>query len=183
MLAQGTQVLFVVTICALINVNVLHSGNLELICMAGFVGFIVWFLIGTYFIYRAQEWMKIWYEYEIIANDPDQLDKIKQKHQEMYDKFAESGEIDMKRVDKYGATLEYLILRQAFINPMHLPVMSESYLRKDFNFALYLGYCYGKALTKLFKISMWTILLFFAVVILTNLVLEIMADTLIYGVC
>ena len=65
---------------------------------------------------------------------------------------------------------------------MHLPVMTESYLRKDFNFALYLGYCYGKVLTKFFKLSLWTMLLFFGVVILTNLVLEIMADTLIYGV-
>ena len=100
-----------VTICALINVNVLHSGNLELICMAGFVGFIVWFLVGTYFIYRGQGWMQLWYEYEMIANDPEQLEKLQLKHKEMFDEFQETGEINWRRVYKYGDQLEYLIMR------------------------------------------------------------------------
>jgi len=57
----------VVTICDVINVNVLHSGNLELICLGGFVAFVVWILVGAFFVYHAQNKMEKWYEYEKIA--------------------------------------------------------------------------------------------------------------------
>jgi len=73
------------------------------------------------------------------------------------------------------------VLRQIFINPMHMPVMTESYLRKDFHFALYLGHCYGKTLVKFFKWSLYSTLIFCAVVIFTNLALEILGDDMIYG--
>ena len=51
---QGTQVLLVVTILAIANVNFLHSGNVEIATMAGFVGYMIWTLVGYYLIYRAQ---------------------------------------------------------------------------------------------------------------------------------
>lgn len=38
--------------------------------------------------------------------------------------------------------------------------MTESFLRKDFRFDMYLAYCYGKTLTKFFQISIFTILMF-----------------------
>ena len=53
-MSQGTQVLFVVTLLAIANVNFLRSGNIEIATMAGFVGYIIWVLTGTYLIYRAQ---------------------------------------------------------------------------------------------------------------------------------
>lgn len=65
---------------------------------------------------------------------------------------------------------------------MHMPIMTESYLRRDFNFALYLGYCYGKTLTNLFKWSLWSTLIFFGAVVFTNIMLTIMEDEMIYGV-
>jgi len=43
----------VVAICDVINVNVLHSGNLELICLGGFVAFVVWIFVGAFFVYHA----------------------------------------------------------------------------------------------------------------------------------
>lgn len=58
-------------------------------------------------------------------------------------------------------------MRLVFINPVAIPVMTESYLRKDFHFAMYLSQCYGKVLTKFFKISLWSIiLLLFCIVII-----------------
>lgn len=74
------------------------------------------------------------------------------------------------------------MLRQIFINPMHMPVMTESYLRRDFHFALYLGYCYGKMLTNLFKWSLFSTLIFFGAVVLCNLMLTILEDEMIYNV-
>ena len=64
---------------------------------------------------------------------------------------------------------------------MHLPALTESYLRSDFHFALYLGYAYGKTLTKFFKWSLFSVVLFFIVVVFLNLVLEIMGDEMIYA--
>jgi hypothetical protein len=69
-----------------------------------------------------------------------------------------------------------LILRLIFINPMSLPVMTESYLRKDFHFGMYLGYCYGKALVKFFKLSLWSTLIFLGCVVVINLVATILDD-------
>lgn len=56
----------------------------------------------------------------------------------------------MAKLDKIRDKIEYLVLRQLFINPVHLPVMTESYLRRDFHFAMYLGYAYGRMLKNLF---------------------------------
>lgn len=73
------------------------------------------------------------------------------------------------------------MLRQIFINPMHLPVMTESYLRRDFHFAMYLGYAYGRMLKNLFQWSLFSTLIFFGAVIFTNLMLTILEDDLIYN--
>ena len=53
LMGQGTQVLFVITLLCFVNINVLHSGNLELCCIGGFVAYIVWVLVGSHLIYRA----------------------------------------------------------------------------------------------------------------------------------
>lgn len=66
------------------------------------------------------------------------------------------------------------MLREQFINPLNLPIMTESYLRKDFNFALYTGYCYGKLLVKFFKWSLFSAILFFVIVLILNLVLQLL---------
>ena len=68
MMGQGTQVLFVVTLLDLVNVNVLHSGNVELICLGGFVAYITWVLIGSFFVYHGQNKMKVWFTYEALVH-------------------------------------------------------------------------------------------------------------------
>jgi hypothetical protein len=49
-------------------------------------------------------------------------------------------------------------MRLEFIHPIYLPPLSESFLRKDFNFAAYLGFSYGKSLQSFFNTS-WVALL------------------------
>jgi hypothetical protein len=49
-------------------------------------------------------------------------------------------------------------MRLEFIHPIYLPPLSESFLRKDFNFAAYLGFAYGKTLQGFFNTS-WVALL------------------------
>lgn len=44
-------------------------------------------------------------------------------------------------------------MRLEFIHPIYLPPISEGFLRKDFNFAHYLGLAYGKTISGFFNIS------------------------------
>lgn len=63
-------------------------------------------------------------------------------------------------------------MRLEFINPIYLPPLKESYLRKDFNFAKYLSHAYGKTLMKFFN-SSWISILFLIIIVdlfrLTNI--------------
>lgn len=68
--------------------------------------------------------------------------------------------------------IEYCIMRLLFINPVSLPVMTESYLRKDFHFALYLSYCYGKVLSNFFKFSLWLLLIALFLCITLNITVD-----------
>lgn len=68
--------------------------------------------------------------------------------------------------------MEYLILRLLFINPVGLPSMTESYLRKDFHFGMYLAHCYGKVLVKFFKWSLFSLLLLFVLIVILNITFE-----------
>ena len=64
------------------------------------------------------------------------------------------------------------MLRLIFINPVALPIMAESYLRKDFHFAMYLSYCYGKVLTSYFTWSLWTLIIALFMVVTLNISLD-----------
>ena len=61
--------------------------------------------------------------------------------------------------------------------------MTECYLRKDFHFAMYLGYCYGKVLTKFFKWSLFSLFLLLVLVIIANLVFEVVPSMEIQMYC
>ena len=63
-------------------------------------------------------------------------------------------------------------MRLIFVNPVSLPSMTESYLRKDFHFAMYLAYCYGKVLTKFFKWSLFSLVLLFLLIVILNITFE-----------
>lgn len=79
--------------------------------------------------------------------------------------------------------LEYLILRLTFINPVHLPAMTECYLRKDFHFAMYLAYAYGKVLKKFFQLSLLALFLLLILVITANLIFEVVPSMEIQMYC
>jgi hypothetical protein len=39
------------------------------------------------------------------------------------------------------SNIVFQLMRQAFISPIELPILTECFLRRDFNFSMYLGYC------------------------------------------
>jgi len=159
----------VVVIAALdiANIQSLHSANLELMIEAAFISILLWLIVGTFIIYYAQSQMKTWYKNEAYAHNYQELDKLAQSYDKIYKKLENVGDLQQVKLKKIRGEMEYLILRLAFINPVALPSMSESYLRKDFHFAMYLSFCLGKVLTRFFKWSLWTlVLLFLAVIVL-----------------
>ena len=60
--------------------------------------------------------------------------------------------------------IKYFAMRLQFIHPIYLPPLKESFLRKDFNFAHYLAYAYGKTLKTFFNTS-WVAMLIILVVV------------------
>ena len=55
--------------------------------------------------------------------------------------------------------LEHLVMRLQFLNPIYLPILTESFLRKDFDFASYLGKVFSKTLDKFFFLHWASMLL------------------------
>ena len=79
-----------------------------------------------------------------------QLDKLSKTYEKIFLKSRVDLDAQTDKIEKNRKVLEYLVLRLTFINPIHLPSMTECYLRKDFHFGMYLAYCYGKVLKKFF---------------------------------
>ena len=52
-------------------------------------------------------------------------------------------------------------MRLEFIHPVYLPPLSESFLRKDFNFSAYLGFAFGKTLQNFFNTNWIGLLIIF----------------------
>lgn len=100
MMGQGTQIIVVVAICDLLNVNILKSDNLAMIILTGFITFTTWVCMGAYYIYRAQKLMKKWYEYELIANDEDQLEKLQDKYKKIYEKLDSKSVLNTNKLEQ-----------------------------------------------------------------------------------
>jgi len=120
--------------------------------------------------------MKAWYGLEIYAHDAAQLEKLHKSYEKIYGKYKAVGSIQVNKLAGIRKEMEYLVLRLSFINPVNLPVMTESFLRKDFHFAMYLSYCYGKVLTKFFKWSLFSLILLLFLIITLNLTFDAIQD-------
>jgi hypothetical protein len=176
MMGQGIYVVVVIAVVDIINIQSLHSSNLEQMIEASFIAILLWLLVGTFLVYYAQSQMKKWYRQEAYAHNPTEFDKLAQSYDKIYKKLENVGELQQVKLKKIRPEMEYLVMRLIFINPVSLPSMSESYLRKDFHFAMYLSYCYGKVLTKFFKWSLWTLILIFVLIVTLNLTFDAIHD-------
>lgn len=46
--------------------------------------------------------------------------------------------------------IQFQLMRQSFIYPVELPILTESFLKRDFNFSMYLGYCISDFLAEVY---------------------------------
>lgn len=77
MVGQTTFIVFVAAILEILNLQVIHSHNLEITIASCLLAVVLWTLIGIFLIYSAQSTMKEWYQIEQIAHDDDALELLK----------------------------------------------------------------------------------------------------------
>ena len=172
MLSQGTYLVFVIAVCDILNIQTFHSSSLEQMIEVALVFFVLWVLVGIFLIFYAQSRMRSWFQMEVYAHDKMQLDKLQKQYAKIFSKQKSVGQLQSNKLGNIRETVEYLVLRLIFINPVALPSMSESYLRKDFNFALYLGFCYGKVLSRFFQLSLFSLVLLFLQIVTLSIAVD-----------
>ena len=84
-------------------------------------------------------------EWEKISWDMMKLNELKREYENQY--YSEPRKISNELKEK----ISYIFMKQGFINPIELPIITESFLRRDFNFALYLGYWISDFMSNLFS--------------------------------
>lgn len=176
MLVQAIVMIIIIAIFELINVIGLKSKNLEYALAVFLLIVLLWVMLGYFLIFQAQGKMKHWYELESRINDPSDFRSLVEVYNKIYKQYEAIGELKVNKLKKIREDIEYQIMRLIFINPVSLPIMTEGYLRKDFNFALYLGFCYGKTLTQFFKWSMVYLLISLFLVIVLCITVEALSD-------
>ena len=104
---------------------------------AGIFFVLVWFMIGIMTLRKAAQQIQIWNEIERIALDVDSLKGKKLQYEKLFYNINTYG-YD-KIPENLICELEHLMMRLQFVNPIYLPMLTESFLRKDFNYARYLA--------------------------------------------
>ena len=85
----------------------------------------------------ASQTIAQWRKYEENVINHDYLKLKKQQYEKQYYALFlnQTQDVNMELIDE----IQYLTMRLQFINPVYLPVMTESFLCKEFNFAEYLA--------------------------------------------
>lgn len=109
---------------------------------------LVWFTIGVLHISQTASQLRKWQEIERSVLDVDYLKARKLQYEKLFYNLSTCG---IEAVpESLIRELEHLVMRLQFVNPIYLPILTESFLRKDFNFAGYLGKVSAKTLNKFF---------------------------------
>jgi len=118
--------------------------NIENLFYGIYIFLLVWIISSVLLLYTCYTQLETFYNYESISKDISQLQDLKIFYENAY-KEANDGLLVEDPRNEVSSTLmnqmKFQVMRQAFINPVELPVLTESFLRRDFNFSMYLGYC------------------------------------------
>ena len=143
--------------------------NVNGICLAFLAFALSWLALSTILVLIGQSYSKGWEALEAsvaqkgkiinsmqIANEMNELDLILVEYRELHKKKMNNQKLtraEKNKAEKYRDIIEYVLIRQEFIAPTFLPVISEAFLRDDFNFALYLSHALGGVLGFVFNLS------------------------------
>lgn len=119
---------------------------------------LIWMIFGYIVMKNSFLQIKIFKEYEKYTCDVAKLDELKRVYENQY---YNRGNVDAN----IKAKIDYMQMKQSFVNPIELPTVTESFLRKDFNLAVYFGHCLSDFLCNLFSFGYQAYFIVFLVVI------------------
>ena len=95
---------------------------------------IIWVLTSIILLYTSYLNLRKFFEFESVSKDISKLNDLKRFYEELWMNDRNIHSLIKEQI-------QFQIMRQSFINPIELPVLTEWFLRRDFNFTIYLGYC------------------------------------------
>jgi len=115
--------------------NLEYYVNLRLVSVSFLVFSIFWLIMGVYSVLRCHSFVKGWNNLEKLFPKREQIFR---QYENLY--LETSGDKSQNReLEEKKQQLEYFLVRQEFVFPTFLPILSEAFLRDDFNFATYLA--------------------------------------------
>jgi len=117
---------------------------------------LVWFAMGAVVIRKTSTQLREWRNYEKTVLDADYLKGRKLQYEKIFYNISTHG--GSYTSEKLIKEIEHLVMRLQFLNPIYLPMLTESFLRKDFNFSSYLAKVSAKTLDRFFFLQ-WTSML------------------------
>jgi hypothetical protein len=111
-----------------------YETNIENLLYGVYIFILIWIVSSIILLYSCYVQLETFYNYEAISKDISQLQDLKRFYEQEYE---EGNDIHPNLIEQ----IRFQVMRQAFISPIELPILTECFLRRDFNFSMYLGYC------------------------------------------
>lgn len=127
--------------------------------------FILFWMVWMIFVEKlTQTFIDRFKEYEKVSCDIRQQKELKQIYEDQY--YSNNQKIDKDLKEK----INYQFMKQGFINPIELPCVTESFLRSDFNLAMYFELCLKRMLKDFFTFGVQACVIVFIMVICWELI-------------
>jgi hypothetical protein len=130
--------------------NVLYGMFFFIIC---------WMVFGFLVMKNSFLHIKKFKHFEKFSCDASKLNELKRVYENQY--YTRNGKTDNELKER----ISYLFMKQGFINPVELPTVTESFLRRDFNLALYFGYSLSEFISELFSFGYQAYIIIFVTVL------------------
>ena len=106
---------------------------------------IIWMAFGIIITKNAFKWTNKWVKAENVAVSDYKLEELKRTYK------AQSQSNSLSEKTKFKAN--YILMRQEFIRPVTLPMLSPCQLRQDFEFSEYLSLSLKQLLIRIFTLN------------------------------
>lgn len=136
---------------------------------------VIYIMINIACIANAQIAISHWLDYEIYV--PDRVE-VYREFERMYIDHMSDVLLEEKKpkYEKLKKVIKFISMRQEFISPTFVPLITEGVLRDDFRYADYLGKAYYKTLGEVASVRQFTMASFISMIILYLIVRIVFSD-------
>jgi hypothetical protein len=141
---------FIVIVLCIVLILHFHSyldffkTNIENLLYGIYTFLLVWMLFSLILLLVSYRKINQYFDYESISKDIVKLNDLKRFYERLH---TNNSSIPSKIKEQ----LQFQLMRQSFINPIELPILTECFLRRDFDFSMYLGFCVSDFLSEIFS--------------------------------